>query len=154
MCVCIFSFHLCTQNTMALKVGLGNRLPELNTVKNLDFKETYLGLRTYTSGIKQKSRLKFNAALLINPCDSTELVTVNGTKEASDYLMTLSDFSCDSRYRISFYVRIKNQPATKVSGLEALRSRNVIADDSGNEIIEFTQVPVAVKPLWKNRSKY
>ena len=92
-------------------------------------------------------------AVLVDPCSSNEMVSYHGLKDDPEYILTLSDFKCDSSYRISFYMREKNQSAIKISGLEALRSRNLFADDSKNKIFEFTQIPVAVKPLWKNRSK-
>ena len=150
----LIGFHLCSQNILAMKVGLSNRLPDLQNVPNFNFKQTYLAVKVYEDESEQKNVLIFNTAFLVDPCDASELVTLKGMKNDSDYLFTLSDFSCDSSYRVSFYVRVKNQPAIKVSSLEALRSRNLIADESGKAIFEFTQVPVAVKPLWKNRSKH
>ena len=137
----------------ARKVGLSYALPSLENVSNPNFSETYLILKIYDDLSKNKDIAKFNGGVLVNPCSPNEMVSLHGAKNDPNYLLTLSDFTCDSSYRISFYVREKNQSAIKVSGLEALRSRNLIADESRNKIFEFTQIPVAVKPLWKNQSK-
>ena len=137
----------------ARKVGLSNRLPHLEKVSNPYFREAYLILKIYDDLSMNKDIAKFNRGVLVNPCSSNEMVSFHGLKDDPEYILTLSDFKCDSSYRISFYMREKNQSAIKISGLEALRSRNLFADDSKNKIFEFTQIPVAVKPLWKNRSK-
>lgn len=144
---------LSAKELSARKVGLSNALPNLDNISNPNFSETYLILKIYNDFSIDKNISKFKGAVLINPCSSNEMVSLNGAKDDPDYFLTLSDFTCDSNYRISFYMREKNQSAIKVSGLEALRSRNLIADESRNKIFEFTQIPVAVKPLWKNRSK-
>ena len=146
-------FQLLSKEVIARKVGLSNGLPKLERISNPNFSETYLTLKIYEDTSIEKSLTKFNTAVLVDPCSSSEIITIYGMRNDPDYLVTLSDFTCDSSYRISFYVTVKNQSAIKVSGLEALRSRNLIADESLNKIFEFTQIPVAVKPLWKNRSK-
>ena len=109
-------------------------------------------LKIYENTSIEKSVIKFNTAVLVDPCSSSEIITIYGMRNDPDYLVTLSDFTCDSSYRISFYVTVKNQSAIKVSGLEALRV-NLIADETRNKIFEFTQIPVAVEPLWKNKAR-
>lgn len=136
----------------ARKVGISHRLPEIKQVTNEFFKQTHLSVRAYKlSSSSKKSRL-LEYSILLNPCDSNEVIDFRGYEGNPEFSLSLSDFSCDIDYRISFYAKIANQSAVKISGLEAVRTRSLNADEAGNIIFEFIQTPVAVKP-WHNRSK-